>query len=569
MLARIPADVSKRLVLPILALGLLAAACGEPPPVGEVDFGSGRQFVPEVADSIDNVGLGASVVLNADGVPYVAYLGFPAELAEGEIAVSRLIGAPFVPGVLLASQAEGVWNRGAVAMFQDPPDRVDVPFGPATVESLADATPENTNGTDIAVAADGSLHAVWAAHDGIWYATGPDSFTATQVIPQDPPLDRAGPIGWPSVAVAQDGTPWIAATISTDGGQQVVAATPSGDAWEVQTVAELAACAACPDAARTGIVATPDGPVVIYADPAGGVTAARLSGRTWTAETVESGVDGTAISASADADGAITAAYYASRGSVHVASSDGGGWQTTEAASVSAASASPSGGGDEASVDGRGTGVDVTDDGAVYLTYVDPGANAVMLSSSADGSKFEPIETRATEGGRWPDVSVSPDGATVSLAWYAPDGQDLAFGTYDDVGDIKVAAPSPPFAVSTGAATTGECTEESVKPVTDIELVAPVGAAGSGFDTSCIVSPAGEELSLTFDNQDPGIPHNADFLTEAGGDELFSSGALAAGPETQTVPKVDPQDPGTYYFQCEAHPTTMNGTFLVVKASKK
>ena len=49
-LARIPADVSKRLVLPILALALVAAACSEPP-AGEIDFGSGRQFVPEVADS--------------------------------------------------------------------------------------------------------------------------------------------------------------------------------------------------------------------------------------------------------------------------------------------------------------------------------------------------------------------------------------------------------------------------------------------------------------------------------------------------------------------------------------
>ncbi len=80
--------------------------------------------------------------------------------------------------MLLASQFEGVWNRGAAAMFRDPPDRVSVPFGPATVESLEDAKPETTAGTDIAVGEDGTLHVVWAADDGVWYASGTDSFTA-------------------------------------------------------------------------------------------------------------------------------------------------------------------------------------------------------------------------------------------------------------------------------------------------------------------------------------------------------------------------------------------------------
>ena len=573
-LARIPADVSKRLVLPILALALVAAACSEPP-AGELNFGSGRQFVPEIADSIGNVGIGAAVALDADGVPYVSYWGFPAVVAKGEIAVARPVGAPFVPGVLLVSEQKGAWHRGAAAMYQDPPARVPVPFGPAIAPSLEGATPESANGTDVAVGADGSVHVVWTAPDGVWYAGGPDPFAAQQVVVQLPSLSHAGPIGWPSVAVDESGTPWVAATVATPTGQRVIAATPQGDGWDVQTVAEIDPCAGCADPARTGIAATPDGPVVVYADPASdAVMAARQSGRTWTSETVEAGADGGGISVATNADGTVVAAYYAAKDSVSIATFDGGAWTATEAATLGAPaptptptsgpSASPA---PAASMQGPSTGVDLADDGTVFLTYEDP-ASGVVLASSSGGGAFAPIPTRASEGGRWPDVAVTPDGTTVSLAWYAPDQQDLAFGTFADAGEITVAKPSPSLVLSTEAPAGAECSSDTTKPTTDITIAAPVGAAGTGFDQTCIVAPAGQKLSLTFDNQDPGVPHNVDFLTKSGGDELFQSGLPAPGPETQTNPGVAPQKEGTYYFQCDVH-TNMNGTFLVVAASKK
>ena len=562
MLARIPADVSKRPVLLTLALVLVAAACGEPP-VGEVDFGSGRQFVPEVADSIDNVGLGAAVDLDADGVPFVSYLGFPAKLSEGEIPVPRSVGSPYVPGVLLASQSEGIWNRGAAAMFRDPPDRVSVPFGPATVESLTDAKPETTAGTDIAVGDDGTLHVVWAAADGIWYASGTDSFTATQVTALE--TGESDVPGWPSVTLDPSGAPWIAATMPTSAGQQVIAATPDGDAWVVQAVADLPACTGCDVPGRTGIAATSDGPVVVYADPAAGVTAARPDGRRWATEVVDSGADGTGIAVAADADGALTSSYYDAPGSVSVATSDGAGWRVGEGASSTG-----SGSGE---AEGLSTGVAVSDDGTVFLTYVDPGADAVMLASSADGGPFEPIETPGTEAGRWPDVAVTPDGATVSLAWYAPVNEDLAFGTVTETSEIQVAAPSPPFAVGTLApGGDADCGPDTADVLTDLELTAPPGAATDGFEETCLVAPAGEKLILTFDNQDPGQLHNASFYPDAastGEETLFTSGEAVTGPATQGPEPVDEQDAGTYFFKCDVHPDTMNGTFVVAKAPTK
>jgi plastocyanin len=84
------------------------------------------------------------------------------------------------------------------------------------------------------------------------------------------------------------------------------------------------------------------------------------------------------------------------------------------------------------------------------------------------------------------------------------------------------------------------------------------------------VAPAGQALTLTFDNQDGGIPHNVD-VYESGPpptNSLFSSGDPTPGPETQGPVDVDPQKEGTYYFQCDVH-ANMNGTFLVVAASKK
>ena len=63
--------MSKRLSSLALLLGLVAAACSTPSQA-TVEFGSGTQFVPEVADSLNDAGLFPSVVTTDDGQPYVA-----------------------------------------------------------------------------------------------------------------------------------------------------------------------------------------------------------------------------------------------------------------------------------------------------------------------------------------------------------------------------------------------------------------------------------------------------------------------------------------------------------------
>jgi hypothetical protein len=563
--ARIPADVSKRLALFSCALALAAAACSQPP-VGTIQFGSGTQFIPQVADSIDNVGMGSAITLNADGIPFVSYWGFPAVLKEGDIAVTRPIGVPFVPGVLLASQDKGVWNHGAAAMYQDAPSRVVVPFGPVTEKSLSEAEPTNTNGTDVAVDANGGIHVVWAAQDGIWYGSGGSDagFTVEQVIPRDP-VRVAGPLGWPSIAVDDAGVPWIAVTVAGPAGPQVLAATPKGNGWDIQTVAEPKPCSGCPQGLRTEIAATSGGPVVVYEDgDANAVMAARPDGRGWTSQTVESGADGVGISVAVGNKGAIAAAYYASSTSVHVATStDGTTWTAAEAETVGAPTT-------EGDITGQSTGIALTDDGTSYLTWFDPGTKGVDLASSAGGGAFDPIETRDTHGGEWPAVAVAPDGSTVFMSWYDPVEQNLAYGTYGETGGLVVAAPSPSLVLSSEAPAAGGCSANSSTPETKITVTAPVGAASSGFDTTCLVAAAGTKLAITFDNQDPGQLHNFSVYKDssAAPPPLFSSGTPALGPETQPGTS-DPLDPGTYFFRCDVHTTTMTGTFIVAPATKK
>ena len=157
----------------LLAAALFLAACASPT-TAEVDLTA--DFVPFVADSTDNVGLGNSIAVTEDGTPYIAYFGFPAEVAEGGIASIRPVGAAFIPAVQLASinltegeDGVGIWSRGAVAQSEEF-SGVSVPFGPEVVESLARLTPESANGTSIALDGAGAPRVAWASNTGIWYA---------------------------------------------------------------------------------------------------------------------------------------------------------------------------------------------------------------------------------------------------------------------------------------------------------------------------------------------------------------------------------------------------------------
>jgi plastocyanin len=565
MLARIPADVAKRLLILSCAAALLTAACSNPPQA-EIDYGAGVKFVPFVADNLDDAGLGNAIALDKDGIPYISYLIFPGKPAADAIPIPRPIGAPFISTTGTTSEpskegavvgiasvsANGTWTRGAAAQVQDSPLGITIPYGPATVESLIGSTAENTNGTDIAIDANGGKHVVWAGRDGIWYAgagaTGAFKESASLVAEWTPALAHAGPLGRPSIAVDEAGTPWVAYTVDTATGQAVQVATLAGGKWTAETAATIGSCsgAGCSQPGLTEIGMTANGPQVVYVDGVtGDLMAATKTADPWTTSVVHAGIVPSGLSMIVGTDGATYVAYYAG-GSVYLAASSGSGWTTAKVAD-----ANPGEGTDNLA---QTTGVARDDAGNIYVTWYDKGKG--VLLSSGDGSTFTPVETPDTTGGGFPSLAASGDGTHVFLAWYDLESQDLLLGVQGSVDDLLVAQPSP----------TGEAPPTSAGPAVEcpkggITLVAPSGASAVGFAVTELTAPADKSFTICFDNQDPTVPHNVDVFDSQGGTSL-AAGSIIAGPAKENL-EVPAQAAGTYFFQCDVHQTTMTGTITV------
>ncbi len=554
------AVLSTRFLASVLALALATAACGASQEAATIDLGSGRQFVPAVVDSVDNVGLMPSIALNDDGSPFMSSFGFPEELEAGEIPVSRSVYAPSVPSVLLASADNGIFTRGAVAMAQPPPNLVNIPLGPAIEKTIESMTPASVNGTSLAIDDQGGIHVAWVSDTGLWYGAGGGSnpFSVEPVVRLPSKVKEAGPLGWPAIAVDQDGDVWIAYGDDTGAAQTVQVAIQSGGRWTTQEVASLGPCAGCPPPRRVALGVTEAGPLVAYSDSARGTTVGAIyDGRSWQPQDIEAGAEGVGLSMAVDGDGGALAAYYTGDGSVHLAAFDGNAWTTNSVADVAEAQSERP----------ETTGVAVDGEGTVYVTYYDPAADAVALASG-DGESFAPLDTPGTRGGSMPAIAVAQDGSQVFVTWYDHLNGNLVLGTLAETGELALAVPSPttsaapaPAASPTGGQDGGQDGGPPCESTgTTADIAAPPGAAAAGFDTQCLAVDANEAVEVTFDNQDPGVPHNWALFEDSGYTQSIEGAAtpLTPGPVTDTA-DVPPLDDGTYYFRCDAHPATMTG----------
>lgn len=114
-------------------------------------------------------------------------------------------------------------------------------------------------------------------------------------------------------------------------------------------------------------------------------------------------------------------------------------------------------------------------------------------------------------------------------------------------------ATAPPAGTATAAATAGAPEGEGGALTID--------GVNSTFDKEELEAAAGS-ITIEFDNKDGGVPHNIHFFKgkDAKGESVGVTD-LDVGPTVQTLDLT--VEAGEYFYQCDAHPTTMKGTLTV------
>ena len=104
-------------------------------------------------------------------------------------------------------------------------------------------------------------------------------------------------------------------------------------------------------------------------------------------------------------------------------------------------------------------------------------------------------------------------------------------------------------------------------PVTEATVV----GSGIKFTTTELTLKANSQITITFDNQDAGVPHNFTvWPNSAAASAGDTSKAMHTGNTFNGVREVEETfrtgPPGSLFFNCTVHPTSMTGTINVVAA---
>jgi plastocyanin len=93
--------------------------------------------------------------------------------------------------------------------------------------------------------------------------------------------------------------------------------------------------------------------------------------------------------------------------------------------------------------------------------------------------------------------------------------------------------------------------------------VITLSAKNTKFSAPCMVANAGETFTIHFTNEDT-MPHNVAVYTDSSKGTTIMKGEIISTQGDSMDYKVEAQDAGQYYFDCEVHPADMTGTLYVV-----
>ena len=519
--------VARRSALLAIVLGLLGVACA-PPGEPAIPVSAGQHWLTQTVDFLSDAGRSPSLALDPVGLPHLAYLGLNQKLKPGEISPARPLTLPVIPAVLVSSLTkDGVWNHNAVIATQNVASPLPLKKGDLVA---------------IAVDGQGNEHVAFTEKGALQYAAQSVGSYGT------PAKIAAGKFVGLSIAVDPKGTPWVSWLAN---GHLMVATSSNGTKWSTDVVSPAATARRPP--ARSSIQMGPGGPVVAYTGTNGPMLAARTRGG-WATAAFDPGGGGYGISLALDASGNPFVGYYAPSGLVRFVQPTSAGLKVLFRAA---------GGPRHPAGWSAGIGVDRT--GAVYLAWYD-GVGDLVRAASNVGGRFHLISGSGTENGELPQLAVTPDGSAVYVAWYDHVNLDLVLGTYDahPVRNIAVAVPpgnATPSAAASGGPPAGACPSTD-----DVTITAPAGASVSGFKEKTVAAPASKPVAICFQNQEAGVGHNvavfsADPLANPSAKNFFA-GTVVTG-VTTTSYDVGKLPPGSYFFHCDVHPTTMTGTLTV------